>query len=1016
MEDLNITMEEYIRLEEEKARRHSIVFDDTFTCQAALSCEPMVSPLNDNEIDFRISFNESDDEDYTVIIDKNSFSYKIIYVDDLKTDLENDNDKVNMPLFLSPEPMVSYFNDLDYLKDFENEYPAIVYNDALTFKLDFLIEPSINPQRINEFNLKDETLLSKYDGEEQNVLYFNDLFPFNIIYPNELKLDEDNDDKKINAEKPWADVSAIPLPNEINTDVGSYAQGSNKLLKINMAHPPRDQRHQYLKFECLEYTDADIIDFEDRMGMIYYRGIHRVLVLDFESLSAMMVEGLTIRMFMKHRDAQGQIVFTNCAWRQCFEVEAIIDIDDKAEEMEIVGFGLCWAKSARQISNKGDLSAYWRGISSKGDIFGAPLSYTHIRDPMMRLCHRLIVCNIARRSQAHEKVTVTDLFYLRGMGVGLVNIPYLLARGGKRLSRGRKAGWRLWGEYHERWNSLSIFRSGPTDILGLFLMVALIEVPSLNVAMRMLRLFLAPYRHLLALTTASRHRAGIWAMTKRRDTWINNVIMEYLVKISKKARILELKRRHLKIIVLTSYTPYPSRKIRRILTMTKVIKEEFEKLGLLEIDEDFFTYDTQLGMIFNEFNRLSGIHDDLFTYEIENPTPCVEQTSDAKNNNLESYEWKMSYEECEKIYAEAVILIDKRLVRLIDVIVEQWLDLKSYKRQFEEYLEIKRQRETYTREVDMEYNPSNLMRGDDEVILSDKEVLDLKDKNNNDKHKIAKIFRIETNLFDYETPLYTEFKELNYLLKVDAELFTHNIKRTKTYEDYKNELNDEIGEPWSEDGVPYEICDHICEPFRFKNRKAKWPTCSSNDDGFCNGGELPGMVRLGYMTYLQDYEWYNELTDGNLKKEALKRKAIYEKSWGNASQSVIKFCAWLKRSFGNFHELDYELLVKLQDYWWKVKDQECSPFANWRDYIQGPYANFIATHDPYLDVNRIFGRNVCKIRRFGMIKYSFGQDEEYVVVKECEYDDLTKTNEDACRTYQDIFCSMDEGWVVTRAE
>ncbi|GJR91044.1 reverse transcriptase domain-containing protein [Tanacetum coccineum] len=45
-------------------------------------------------------------------------------------------------------------------------------------------------------------------------------------------------------------------------------------------------------------------------------------------------------------------------------------------------------------------------------------------------------------------------------------------------------------------------------------------------------------------------------------------IMEYLVKISKKARILELKQRHLKITVLTSYTPYPSRKIRRICACT----------------------------------------------------------------------------------------------------------------------------------------------------------------------------------------------------------------------------------------------------------------------------------------------------------------------------------------------------------------------------------------------------------------------------------------------------------------
>ncbi|GKB91494.1 hypothetical protein Tco_0963766 [Tanacetum coccineum] len=54
------------------------------------------------------------------------------------------------------------------------------------------------------------------------------------------------------------------------------------------------------------------------------------------------------------------------------------------------------------------------------------------------------------------------------------------------------------------------------------------------------------------------------------------VIMEYLVKISKKARILELKRRHLKITVLTSNTPYPSKKIRRICACTslKTTKEQ----------------------------------------------------------------------------------------------------------------------------------------------------------------------------------------------------------------------------------------------------------------------------------------------------------------------------------------------------------------------------------------------------------------------------------------------------------
>ncbi|GJW65089.1 putative ribonuclease H-like domain-containing protein [Tanacetum coccineum] len=254
MDDPNITMEEYFRIEEEKARRRGkvynwetttygkiwynkdvhnlksvetefpvIVFNDALTSEVELSCEPMVSPLNNNQIDFRISFDESDDEDYTVIYNKNSFSYKIISVNDLKTDSENDNYKVNMPSFPSFEPTVSYFDDFDYFKDFENEFPAIAYNDALTSKLDFS-EPTVSPQHIDKF---DETSLSECDGEEQNVIYFNDLFPFNVIYPDYLKLDKDNDDDdKI-------DIKQFSKDNVINTDVGAYVQVSNKLLETS---------------------------------------------------------------------------------------------------------------------------------------------------------------------------------------------------------------------------------------------------------------------------------------------------------------------------------------------------------------------------------------------------------------------------------------------------------------------------------------------------------------------------------------------------------------------------------------------------------------------------------------------------------------------------------------------------------------------------------------------------------------------------------------------------------------
>ncbi|GJT71149.1 hypothetical protein Tco_1030435 [Tanacetum coccineum] len=159
MDDLNITMEEYIRLEEEKARRQgrtfdwqtarygkmehyeneddsftdlkteysAIVFDDAF--DTTLSCEPTVSPFNNNKIDFKISFDKSNDEDYRVVFDENSFSCKIIYVDNLKTDSEDENDKVNMPSSSSPELTIGYFDHLEFFKDFKNEFPAIVYND-----------------------------------------------------------------------------------------------------------------------------------------------------------------------------------------------------------------------------------------------------------------------------------------------------------------------------------------------------------------------------------------------------------------------------------------------------------------------------------------------------------------------------------------------------------------------------------------------------------------------------------------------------------------------------------------------------------------------------------------------------------------------------------------------------------------------------------------------------------------------------------------------------------------------
>ncbi|GJX98350.1 hypothetical protein Tco_0355369 [Tanacetum coccineum] len=242
--------------------------------------------------------------------------------------------------------------------------------------------------------------------------------------------------------------------------------------------------------------------------------------------------------------------------------------------------------------------------------------------------------------------------------------------------------------------------------------------------------------------------------------------------------------------------------------MTKVIKEEFENLGFLEINNDSFICNTQLGTLCDEFNRLSRIDNDLFTYEIEVPKPS--------------------------------------LLKLIDVTVEQWLDLKygnrmtmdenvkkgvistwlirSYKLQFKEYLEIKKQRDTYSCDVNMEYNPSNLVfakrlaskfynhldmdwytknalwiywaQGDDEVELSNKESSD------------------------------------------PDNVLTKDINGFKTYEEYKDVWMYE----WNED-VPW---------------------------------NLPRAYIFGNTLCYQDLEWYEALKDGKLKDEALKDKAIME--------------------------------------------------------------------------------------------------------------------------------------------
>ncbi|GJR14968.1 hypothetical protein Tco_0797620 [Tanacetum coccineum] len=174
-----------------------------------------------------------------------------------------------------------------------------------------------------------------------------------------------------------------------------------------------------------------------------------------------------------------------------------------------------------------------------------------------------------------------------------------------------------------------------------------------------------------------------------------------------------------------------------------------------------------LELFSNEFNRLSGMDDVLFTYEVEIPglssIPCdKKEGDDSDDGDLDVYEPQVCYDKNDGIYAKALIFVNKRLVRLMDITVEQWLDL----------------------------------------IYGDHMKVDVK-----------------------------AFNKSNYLLKIDTDLLTSDILGFKTYGEFKNELMDEWNKgipwvpekPWSKDGIPTDDIHHIVSLSVSKMEKLNGP-------------------------------------------------------------------------------------------------------------------------------------------------------------------------------------------------
>ncbi|GJR02851.1 putative reverse transcriptase domain-containing protein [Tanacetum coccineum] len=186
----------------------------------------------------------------------------------------------------------------------------------------------------------------------------------------------------------------------------------------------------------------------------------------------------------------------------------------------------------------------------------------------------------------------------------------------------------------------------------------------------------------------------------------------------------------------------------------------------------------------------------LFTKK-RKTAPSTKPHDNLKNSDLDVYEPRQCYDEYERMFAEAVILIDDRLVKLIDITLEQWLDLKF---------------------------------GDHKKV--DKEIMKGVEFNH--------LLQIDVDVLTGDLPGFKTYED---------------YKNAWIYE-WNNEVPWVDEKPCLDNGTWKEpnndIC-HECKPFSFKSGHVEWPTCNSSEDGYCHGGNLPRMIRL--MMKTEEYWW-----------------------------------------------------------------------------------------------------------------------------------------------------------------
>ncbi|GJV23915.1 hypothetical protein Tco_1376610 [Tanacetum coccineum] len=316
------------------------------------------------------------------------------------------------------------------------------------------------------------------------------------------------------------------------------------------------------------------------------------------------------------------------------------------------------------------------------------------------------------------------------------------------------------------------------------------------------------------------------------------------------------------------------------------------------VEDVSLTWDTSLEVFNNEFNRTSGIDDDLYTYEIEVANiPCDSNMDDDSKE-------QMSHEADDNTGYDPS-----------DVAFTEWLGSKFFNYKTMDH---------YTMKALWIY----WIRGDDEIELTDEKSFD-------DEDEVAETY-LQRTLRDLRP-----MKITRMIRSMNGTKMYHGLMRNHR--------------PKLEYGLNQHLLNIVVSPSIIKQ------------------DVLNGQPVVGERMVIVMEEIFSVLT-------LLETRSI-TKTLNDDDESCYK------------------------------RRRQWNVYTNYDDAYETNHD--VAEREELCEIHELA---VCDIRRFEMIKYLFGQNEEYVDIKENEYDDLTNTCNDAFQAYQEIFRMMDEGWMVTRAE